>query len=189
MNVGFATSDGTSTVDVQRLSQYTLSIDPVPGATSYFWSIGANATLDGGQGNNFVNVTITGSPGSSTSFAVQPVNDCGKGGGLVVQANIIGDGGGCDLCSMTVQTSPSPAKNVLYLTFASEPNAKLEKADKAQIIRSNLYNLFTGQLVRSWDLQPGQKQYLLNVAGLHKGQYALQVTLGSQRSVKQIIIE
>jgi len=184
MNVGFATSDGTTTVDVQRLTQYALSIAPISGATSYFWSIGNNATLDGGQGNTEVNVTITGTPGTTTSFSVQPVNECGRGGGLVVQANIVGTGN-CDFCAL--QVSPNPVRSDLYVTMDRVSDA-VEKKQTLQTAQVTLYDFYTNQPVKTWELRTGQKQYHLDVTGVRKGQYVLQVVLGKEKRTKQLLI-
>jgi hypothetical protein len=191
MNIAGTAYSATTTASVQRTSVYTLSIDPIAGATSYFWSIGDNAILNGGQGTNQVDVIITGSPGSSTSFAVQPVNDCGRGGGLVIQADITGDDGGCCslLNNMSLQTSPNPVKNDLYVTVADDAKNIAKKTDDTQPAHLNLYDFYTGQLVRSWNLNSSQKQYHLNVAGLKKGQYVLQVITGNQRQFKQILVQ
>jgi hypothetical protein len=184
MNVGFATSDGTMTVDVERFGQYALSITPISGATSYFWSIGNNATLDGGQGNSEVNVTITGTPGTTTSFSVQPVNECGRGGGLVVQANVVGSGG-CDFCALRV--SPNPVSSDLYVTLDRVSDAAGKK-QTMQTAHVTLYDFYTNQPVKTWELRTGQKQYHLDVSGVRKGQYVLQVVLGKEKRTRQLLI-
>lgn len=86
------TSTGTTSINVQRLSEYVLTVDVVDGATSYYWNIGNNATLLSGQGTNEVHVQISSFVGRNISFAVQPVNDCGRGGGLAVGGTITGSG-------------------------------------------------------------------------------------------------
>ena len=185
MNIDGTSFSANTTVDVQRTSVVNLSINPVPGATSYVWSIGNNALLAGGQGTNQVNVIITGSPGTSTSFSVQPVNDCGSGGGLVVLANITGDGG-CDFCAF--QVSPNPAKGDLFVTVGySSDEAKKQRT--VQIMHASLYDFYTNQLVRSWDLKTGQKQYRLNVAGLKRGQYVLRIVSGNEKISKQVLVD
>jgi hypothetical protein len=175
----------SSSVDVQRTTFVSLSIDPVPGASSYFWSIGTNAILNAGQGTNQVDVLIIGSPGNTTSFSVQPVNECGRGGGLIIQGNIVGDVG-CDFC--TFQASPNPVKSDLYVTIGrSGDSAKNERPVKT--LHASLYNFYTNQLVKSWELKTGQKQYHLNVTGVKKGQYVLQIVAGNEKRTKLILID
>jgi hypothetical protein len=174
-----------SSVDVQRTTFVSLSIDPVPGASSYFWSIGTNAILSAGQGTNQVDVLIIGSPGNSTSFSVQPVNECGRGGGVIVQANITGTGS-CDFCAF--QVSPNPANSDLFVTMGyGGDGAKKERA--VQTMHASLYDFYTNQLVRSWNLKTGQKQYRLNVGGLKRGQYVLRIAVGNEKISKQVLVD
>jgi len=186
MYINDAPVSSTTTVSVRPFNVYTLSVDPVPTATSYIWSIGRNAVLTNGQGTNQVDVTITGAVGTSTSFSVQAVNDCGRGGGLNIHANVVG--GGCDPCAMNIEASPNPVKNDLYISISGTTD-DVKKAGSTETMRANLYNLFTTQMVRTWSLMPGQKQYHLSLQGVKKGQYVLQLTRGSEKISKQILVE
>ncbi|NCD68229.1 hypothetical protein [Mucilaginibacter agri] len=84
---GNAASNG---FEMQRLTEYTVSVNEVPGATSYVWSVGNNAIIDYGQGTNVIHV-ITGSyVGQSLSFSVQAVDGTGPGAGSEISGTLVG---------------------------------------------------------------------------------------------------
>ncbi len=53
------------------------SIAPMPGATSYTWTVPAGTTINSGQGTNSINVTAGSTSGNITVFATYP---CGNSG-------------------------------------------------------------------------------------------------------------
>jgi N-acetylneuraminic acid mutarotase len=55
---------------------YTYSVNPVAGATGYFWTISSQGQIISGQGTNTVNVMFY---GSAVKISVSAVNDCGIG--------------------------------------------------------------------------------------------------------------
>lgn len=186
---------GASNFTLQRFSQFNLTVDPVAGATGYYWSIGNNATLDSGQGTNSVWITTTGSNGSSLSFSVQPVNICGNGGGTAINGTIGGndDGGILDFVYY-----PNPAGNELTVQY-QQPTAQSKQSTlsaKSSIVASVTKKDFNikllnsqGKVLRQAVNTTADNSVLVDTHNIPNGTYYLHIFDGDKVIKKQIIIQ
>jgi hypothetical protein len=96
-------------------STYTFSTSSVSGATSYNWTVPANATINSGQGTSTISVTFN-SMFVSGSLSVTPINSCGLGTlsthaiGLIpaIPAEIFGPLAACPGDILTYNVAPVP---------------------------------------------------------------------------------
>lgn len=164
-----------SSVCLPRMSQYTISIDPVLNATSYFWSIGQPyaVSLNNGQGTNSIDVTVFGSPGNDLSFSVQPENACGKGSGLIVNGQVCGTGsGGID----NFRLSPNPASDII----------KVESVNNIKEILEIRILDKLGNYVKAFKYTKGNFLVNFSIASLPKDIYYLEIFDGAIWTKKQI---
>ena len=81
------------------LVQYT--INPVPGATSYQWTVPPGATIVSGQGTSMIDMTFSG----SGDVCVEVVNSCGTSPTTCLEValnDVVADAGGCQLVVLNV---------------------------------------------------------------------------------------
>jgi len=175
----------TDNVQLQRFTQYTLSVNPVVGATSYLWSIGNNATLDDPQGGSTVHVTVTGNPGSSISFGVQPVNNCGPGAGVVVNGQVGDSGGGLGDFFVAF---PNPAGSTMTITSTGKKNRSNGTPVPAKT--SFIYKIYDDK-GKIWIQGASDKgdDLDVDVRGLPNKTYYLHITAGKEKIVKQVIVQ
>ena len=91
----------------------------------------------------------------------------------------------CPPCSsLGMIVSPNPTKEQINVALT---NAFTGKSDEDVIFK--IYELNSTILVRQWRLKNNQKVYSLNLAGIHKGNFILEVTNGHQKENRHILIQ
>jgi hypothetical protein len=85
-------------------------------------------------------------------------------------------------------TSPNPAKDIVTVKLENEAEEMQHLSADATVI-FKLYDFNNPGLARQWKYKNDRKIYYLNIKGLHKGQYVLEVTKDKYRESKQLIIE
>jgi len=117
-------------------------------------------------------------------WSVSFVTDCGESPQTYPEP--IGCGYRVSAYQYTVY--PNPVKNDLFVAV-NKGNIDLKISDKNESIQIVLYGFYTNQIARQWRFENNQNLYKLNVAGLKKGQYILQLRKGKYRQSEQVIIE
>ncbi|MFN3404798.1 MAG: CotH kinase family protein [Cytophagaceae bacterium] len=74
-----------STTACSSSSGNTYSITPVPGATSYTWTVPSGSTITNGSGTNSITVTFGSTSGT---ISVTPVSPCGNGGSSSISVTL-----------------------------------------------------------------------------------------------------
>ncbi|MFD2144558.1 T9SS type A sorting domain-containing protein [Mucilaginibacter antarcticus] len=177
---------GSNYAYLQRLTQYTLSVDPVAGATSYFWSLSNNMTIDYGQGTHTVHVTVGSPAGSSLSIAVQAENMCGRGAGVNVNGEITGSGGEFEGFAMY----PNPTNEMLTVSYKSKEQRSAENNTKAvkKIFDIKLLNS-NGKMLRLAENQTSANEVKIDTRDIAAGTYFLHIKHGKETIKKQVIIK
>jgi hypothetical protein len=119
-----------------KLTEYEITIDPIYGASSYYWSIGGTGLIYvGGQGTNTINVIIGSSTGTSLTFAVQPENACGRGSGLTINGEVCGTGS-----EEAFRVSPNPATSNIQIQSIDKKTLikEIRIVDKMSFVRKQL---------------------------------------------------
>lgn len=168
-------SNYTTNLCLSRVANYEVYIDPILGASSYYWSIGSPSavSLNSGQGTNSINVTVYGTPGSPLTFAVQPVNNCGYGYPIQVDGQVCGLGNQEELFRL----SPNPSSNNINIeTINLKSNIKeIKILDKLNNLKKHsTYSLET-------------KKSSINISFLPSDVYYIQVFDGKKWSTYKFI--
>jgi len=123
--------------------------------------------------NGYINVYLTygNSCGTGTQYGEWTSVDCGTGGGL------------------RIRITPNPVKSYLNISIDGESKLLTIKTKASENIQFYLHNIFTNEIVRQWKLSSGQNQYSLNLIGLKKGLYVLEVVKGGVKQSKQVLIQ
>lgn len=176
-----------SNLCLPRISQYVVSVAPVDGATSYYWSIGAPGavTLDYGQGTNTIGITVFGSPGSSLSFAVQAENSCGRGAGFDIMGKVCGLGNE----PIEIIVYPNPSNGELRIGYITED---LGIKDNNKVVARNGFSVKLlnekDRILKRGKTTANNKEIVLQVADLPNGIYYLHIYEGKNVSKQQVVI-
>lgn len=120
-------------------------------------------------------------PPSCFSLGIRALNVCGLGQPLY--------GGFCPPCgTFRIVTAPNPAKDNLKLII-EQGSVNAKSAKPGQLMEVKLYDFNTQRLVKQWKLNGQSSTHNLNVRGLPKGNYVLDVKIGTDRQTRKIIIE
>jgi hypothetical protein len=151
-------------------ASYLWHLIPYPGSPNFstLYS-GSPATM--GMPPEISNVTYT--------LQLTKTNTCGTT--LVERSLVIHPNPG-----FMITTAPNPSSEEIVVTLNKYRNTSNWKREKVTLA---LYDFMTGQLVKRFLLDNGQKRYRLNVRDVKKGNYVLKVTEGISTQSKQIIIE
>jgi hypothetical protein len=155
-----------------RVAEYEITIDPIYGASSYYWSIGGtNLIYVGGQGTNTINVIVGPSPGTSLTFSVQPENACGRGGGLIINGVVCGSGS-----EEAFRVSPNPASS----------NIQIQSIDKKTLIKEIRILDKMSSIRKQFKYSLENTSITLNIADLASDIYYIQIFDGKKWTTKTI---
>lgn len=125
--------------------------------------------------------------GSYTVFAI-PRNDCGEGSRGEYDIYVNPWWQPCDgFQYYSLSVAPNPTQGDLTVSIADE-KPEVKALGKTETVQITLYDFYTKQIVKQWQFKNDQNQFKLNVAGVRKGQYVIQVKIGKYRQAKQVII-
>jgi subtilisin family serine protease len=132
------------------------------------------------SGNPSSLMTMPPEPGTFQYIArVQTSNACGS---TTSEMNFWLQGSG-----LRITAAPNPVNDELIVTLKQE-SAQKQDPDNEKITIS-LYDFYNGRLVKQYSFIQGGTQYKLNVKGVKKGTYVLQVVQGKLKQTKQIMVE
>ncbi len=124
--------------------------------------------------NGYITVTVAyeNSCGASDPYGEATTTDCSSGG------------------SLRMSISPNPAKGgFIYIQINSQDKVGVKTDWTITPIKMQLFDLLTNQLMRQWNFVSNQNLFALNIEGIKKGQYILQVSKGDEKQVKQLLIK
>ena len=177
---------------------WLLSAVPTTNGSNWYWSVsylgndsqitiyspGSPSTQVSVKGGGGVNLNFTDACGVAQQYGVTVYSTCGYGG-----------------YSYQISASPNPAKSNLNISFIPITEASNSTTDtgntapmhslesKGKTIMS-LYEVNTTLLARQWKYNETENNnYNLNITGLRKGIYILQVDRENQTKAIKIIIE
>jgi hypothetical protein len=93
-----------------------------------------------------------------------------------------------DDCAGAFLISPNPVRGNIHIILQPEIAVAKSAAGKEDI-QINLYDINSTRLVRYWKIKPGQKDYNLNIAGIPKGTYIVQLISQGVKKAKKIVVE
>lgn len=160
-----------------ELGVQAMSTMPYQPNLQYIWSSGG---VDGPPTttNSYYTYMF---PPSCITLTIRAVNACGSGATL--------NGTFCPPCgSFRIAATPNPAKDNLKLTI-EQGTVNSKTAGKAEVANVNLYAFNTQRLVKQWKLNAKNTSHQLDIRGLAKGHYILEVRVGAERQTTKIIIE
>lgn len=171
-----------------------------------FYIFRANTYLGGGhvayewgyrpQGTTFETLVPATGPDATFIFSstgtyeifVRPVNSCGTGSESVRTITVESMCWG-SMAKLNITTVPNPATNDLYVTVDNGVEDAKAKNTGPSEIEINLHDIYTGKIVKKWKFVNDQKRYHLNVGGVKKGQYILQIIRKNGKVSKHIILK
>lgn len=145
---------------------------PDPTVTQYLWS---RDGVPAGSGSTWYTYEF---PPSCMTIGLKAGNACGfSPEGTQVF---------CPPCSYRMAISPNPAKDQLNVILE---NSFLEKKNILNnIVLFKLIRVDNPQFIRQWSFKRIQKNYSLNLNGLKKGIYTLELSTGDEKETKQVVI-
>ena len=179
-------------LELQRFSENIISIDPVPDATSYLWSLSSNLLIQSGQGTDQIDIIVNGSAGQSISVGVQGKNSCATGGGFAKNGQIIGSSG----LFSTFDIYPNPATSNIAIKTSDNSrsaagNNKLAKAAAQKITHDirqvSIYDN-AGKQVKNIRYTRGTAQVNIPVNTLLPGVYYVEI-ISDVTERRKIIIQ
>ena len=165
---------------------------PAPG-TTYNWYWSSNLTYLSGQGTSVV--TLKATSGTPTPWVMGRANNsCGTGPFQTFNLNI----SQYSCYSFDVAISPNPASNNLTVDFLDVDETAqdtslvvpLQKVNSEGKTIIGLYDIYTGIMVKQWKYSESvNKYYNLNLSGIKKGVYVLQVDRDNQTKLTKVLIQ
>jgi len=180
-----------------RTSQY--SIAPVPGATSYVWTVTNGGTVTAGQGSVQVTITFPNVRVSYNTIRVKAVNDCGssplKYKGIwswntcaAIQEDPSENAVGGDILTRTLPASgldvkvyPNPSSGLV--------NIAISQVSANEEIRFRVLNIQGSELRNVKYILSGEQTIQLDLKELPQGVYLLETTTSAYRKVIKLVIE
>ena len=164
------------------------SIVPVANVSNYTWTCPNKARISDGvvtSNNTLLNTTssaVTVNYGSSTGLVrVRGENACGSGGYNTISITFVCREHDPSNSELAVTCYPQPAKDLLNVSFSTA------EATACKLILSDI----TGKNVQqmSSETNVGENNFNLDVSGIAKGIYMLEVVNGSERNMQKIIVQ
>ena len=155
--------------------------NPAPG-TQLSWSVtgsGASIKFSAGGYTPVLNIRRTG----SFQLVGTITNACGSttySEGPFYGADFYSSYCGATFNKFSV--SPNPVKGNLNIIFEQQTKA-------TDVLNVRLYSFNSSSLVKQWTVNGGQAKFSLNTSNLKSGIYTLEISNGSSKVSKQIIIE
>ncbi len=87
-----------------------------------------------------------------------------------------------------ISISPNPAKGDLYVEIKDE-NPEIKTLARKRSIKYELYDVYSKQVLRQWIFKNDLNKRTLNIRGIKKGIYVLQITRGNQVQSAKVVIE
>ena len=164
------------------LMQFDASLqNPAPG-TQLSWSVtgsGASIKFSAGGYTPVLNIRRTG----SFQLVGTITNACGSttySEGPFYGADFYSSYCGATFNKFSV--SPNPIKGNMNIIFEQQTKA-------TDVLNVRLYSFNSSSLVKQWTVNGGQAKFSLNTSNLKSGIYTLEISNGSSKVSKQIIIE
>lgn len=150
------------------------SIDPLPGATSYQWTLPAGATITSGAGTNAITVSFAGTDGL---ISARGVNACGAGfaGSLRVTFGCRTQG----VAATTAEIYPNPAKDRVIITHDKNVSGNVT----IEVMDMTGRTLITSQVNVASDNNRSE----LDVTALTPGVYVIQIASAQGKSVNRFV--
>lgn len=173
-------------LDLQAFPKYTTKNYSVSYEWSYLKESTTEPTVWTSLPCNYSSCTVSFYEEGTYQLRLITTDDCGKQNTTIKNITISESCNGSGYFRLSA--SPNPASNDLYVTIDNE-SEELKKNTKGLLnVQLNLYDLNTGQMIQQWKKSNNQKQYLLSVGGIKRGQYILQVVKGKYKASKIILI-
>lgn len=170
---------GKDTVCVNHTG-YMYSIEAIPNAASYVWSVPSGATITDGQGTNAITVDFSQDAVSGT-VSVYGANDCGLGIPTTLQVFVSQCAGLPEnSLSSSITLFPNPVEGKLNIRIrGSESELDFQIRD------------VTGQLVRTGKLSDirGDVTRQVDVSGLRNGLYFIRLMNGSHTYTGKFVVQ
>ena len=164
------------------LMQFDASLqNPAPG-TQLSWSVtgsGASIKFSAGGYTPVLNIRRTG----SFQLVGTITNACGST--TYSEGPFYGADFYSSYCGATFNKfslSPNPIKGNMNIIFEQQTKA-------TDVLNVRLYSFNSSSLVKQWTVNGGQAKFSLNTSNLKSGIYTLEISNGSSKVSKQIIIE
>ena len=159
---------------------YVFSVQEIPGALSYEWTLPNGFTINGAQTGSQITVDVNSSAVSGSVY-VKGINDCGSGTENA-KNTIVGTCGWLqeNLLDGNVTVYPNPARQLLNIAFKNklkEVSLTLTDVNGREIFRESLENIQTGFIKE------------INVSKYSKGIYFLQVKCNNSLYTEKVIVQ
>ncbi len=146
---------------------------PDPTVTQYLWS---RDGVPAGSGSSWYTYEF---PPSCMTIGLKVGNACG--------VSTEGTQVFCPPCSYRMAISPNPAKGQMNISLDNSLLAKEGKQNSNVIFK--LVKAGNSQIIRQWSFTNNQKVYSINITGIRKGIYILEMSAGNEKESKQVVIE
>lgn len=158
----------------QGASPFIVSVEEVPDATSYQWSVPMGVQILSGQGANTVTINW-GSPALNGNICVTAVNECGLVGEISCMEVVVEIVDGItDKGEVTFEVFPNPANDLLHITA-------LKNGDYTIVLTNSL-----GEVFRFFSSQ--EFATILEIADLPNGLYFLSINSNRKVHSEKILI-
>jgi large repetitive protein len=154
------------------------SVAPVFGAINYIWNVPTGAVITAGAGSNSITVDWGTSSGN---VVVKAENACGQSGSKVLAVLVNCRVGAPSVIHTTLNVYPNPVADVLNVeyTLTSASSVTIELTDLSGKVVSKL-------IVNGTE---GSNNHSLDLSGLAKGNYLMNLRSDSLNEVKRIVVQ
>lgn len=179
-------------------------INPVPGATSYFWAVSNGGSIISGQGTTNVTVQFPGGQITYVELKVRAINDCGNsdfkyyGGIWSINTNGCNNGNPFEPVrraissqfklgdvpakerEMDISVYPNPSRGIVHLQISH-----LDDNEQVQVRILDLQ----GREVAKPGIYVNGSRMQVDLHNLPAGIYLLEATSGKQRKIQKLVKE
>ena len=187
---GFNYSEqNTGSICLGGYADYEVSVVDAVAYTTYWWSVSGAADFRFGQGSNAMGMTVEDEPGSHVYLTVQPENNCGLGDALNLTLQICGEGLGVNKTNVFV-LSPNPASGMITIQKNRNSIEQNTKQDPGKTVITEV-KIFDNMGTLMKQIKYGKETTLaqVNLAGLKKGIYYVEISTGKTKERQQLIIQ
>lgn len=147
---------------------------PDPTVTGYLW------TRDGVAAGSGANWSTYEFPPSCMTIGLKAGNACGYSTEGTQQY--------CPPCGYyRMAVNPNPAKGKMNISVTTPFGSSLNRKSSKTIFK--LIQVDNSKVFRQWEFADNQKNYSLPLSGIRKGLYVLEMSRGTEKTSKQVVIE